>query len=384
MSDQTKNISDESLEVHKKLRGKITISSKDTVSDKDKLSLYYTPGVGAVSSFVAKNPEVARDYTWLNNTVAVISDGSAVLGLGNLGPIGALPVMEGKAMLFKQFAGIDGIPIVLNVHSADEIVNAVKSISPSFGAINLEDIAAPICFEVEERLKCDLNIPIMHDDQHGTAIVVLAGLINAMKVVNKDLSDCTLIVSGVGAAGVAIMKLLKLYASGLTIIACDSKGVINGKRTDLNSTKQELIRNGIIKSDYSGTLSDAIQKADIFVGVSQPNVLTKEMVKSMNSNPVIFALANPNPEIMPDDAKSAGAAVVATGRSDFPNQVNNALAFPGIFRGALDNRVNKITDDHKIAAAKVIAEFVKSPHPDEIIPSIFINGLSDKIASTII
>lgn len=383
MSDQTKNISDESLEVHKKLRGKITISSKDTVSDKDKLSLYYTPGVGAVSSFVAKNPELARDYTWLNNTVAVISDGSAVLGLGNLGPIGALPVMEGKAMLFKQFAGIDGIPIVLNVHTADEIVSAVKAIAPSFGAINLEDIAAPICFEVEERLKNNLSIPIMHDDQHGTAIVVLAGLINAMKVVEKTLDDCTLAVSGVGAAGVAIMKLLKLYAPGLTIIACDSKGVINSLRTDLNSTKQDLLANGIISSENSGTLSDAIQQADIFVGVSQPNVLTKEMVKSMNSNAVIFALANPNPEIMPDDAKTAGAAVVATGRSDFPNQVNNALAFPGIFRGALDNRVNKITDGHKIAAAEAIAGFIEKPSANEIIPSIFVDGLSRTVASVI-
>lgn len=383
MSDQTKDISDESLAVHKKLRGKITISSKDSVSDKEKLSLYYTPGVGAVSSFVAANPEQARDYTWLNNTVAVISDGSAVLGLGNLGPIGALPVMEGKAMLFKQFGGIDGIPILLDVHTADEIVNAVKAIAPSFGAINLEDIAAPICFEVEERLKNELNIPIMHDDQHGTAIVVLAGLINAMKVVNKDLNDCKLVVSGVGAAGVAIMKLLKLYAPILTIVACDSKGVINGQRTDLNSTKQELLKNGIIESEHSGTLGDAIQKADIFVGVSQPNVLTKEMVGSMNPDAVIFALANPNPEIMPEDAKSAGAAIIATGRSDFPNQVNNALAFPGIFRGALDNRINKITDDHKIAAAEAIAEFVNYPNADEIIPSIFVEGLANKIASTI-
>lgn len=383
MSDKTKNISEESIAAHKKLRGKISVVSKDSVSDKDKLSLYYTPGVGAVSSFVAKNPELARDYTWLNNTVAVISDGSAVLGLGNLGPIGALPVMEGKAMLFKQFADIDSIPIVLDVHSADEIVTAVKAIAPSFGAINLEDIAAPICFEVEERLKQELNIPIMHDDQHGTAIVVLAGLINAMKVVNKNLDNCKLVVSGVGAAGVAIMKLLKLYAPSLTIIACDSKGVINSNRDDLNSTKQKLLSDGIISSDRAGKLSDAINNADIFVGVSQPNVLAEDMVKSMNSDAVIFALANPNPEIMPDDAKRSGAAVVATGRSDFANQVNNALAFPGIFRGALDNRVNTITDDHKISAAEVIADFVQTPTSDNIIPSIFAEGLSDKIANVI-
>lgn len=383
MTDKTKNIGEKSLEAHKKLRGKISISSKDSVTDKDKLSLYYTPGVGAVSSYVANNPDVARDYTWLNNTVAVISDGSAVLGLGNLGPIGALPVMEGKAMLFKQFAGIDGIPIVLDVHTADEIFDAVKAIAPSFGAINLEDIAAPICFEVEERLKNDLRMPIMHDDQHGTAIVVLAGLINAMKVVNKDLNSCTLVVSGVGAAGVAIMKLLKLYAPGLKIIACDSKGIINTDRGDLNSTKQLLLSDQIIYPDASGTMADGLSDADIFVGVSQPGILTSEMIKTMSKNPVIFAMANPTPEIMPDEAIAAGVKVMATGRSDFPNQVNNALAFPGIFRGALDNRVNKITDKHKIDAAEVIANFVKIPTPENIIPSIFAEGLSDKIATTI-
>lgn len=383
MTDKTKNIGEKSLEAHKKLRGKISISSKDSVTDKDKLSLYYTPGVGAVSSYVANNPDVARDYTWLNNTVAVISDGSAVLGLGNLGPIGALPVMEGKAMLFKQFAGIDGIPIVLDVHTADEIVDAVKAIAPSFGAINLEDIAAPICFEVEERLKNDLRMPIMHDDQHGTAIVVLAGLINAMKVINKDLNSCTLVVSGVGAAGVAIMKLLKLYAPGLKIIACDSKGIINTDRGDLNSTKQLLLSDQIIYPDASGTMADGLSDADIFVGVSQPGILTTKMIKTMSKNPVIFAMANPTPEIMPDEAIAAGVKVMATGRSDFPNQVNNALAFPGIFRGALDNKVNRITDEHKIAAAEVIAEFVDNPTANEIVPSIFVDGLADKIASTI-
>ncbi len=381
MTDQTKNISDESLAVHKKLRGKITISSKDSVSDKEKLSLYYTPGVGAVSSFVATNPEQARDYTWLNNTVAVISDGSAVLGLGNLGPIGALPVMEGKAMLFKQFAGIDGIPIVLNVHTAYEIVTAVKAIAPSFGAINLEDIAAPICFEVEERLKNDLNIPIMHDDQHGTAIVVLAGLINAMKVTGQKLSDAKIVVVGAGAAGTAIIKLLNLYAKP-AIFAVDSKGVINPNRTDLNDEKKSLL--SYTNPDGSdGSLEDIIKGANIFIGVSQPGLLTKKMIESMAKDPIIFALANPTPEVMPDIAKSAGAAVVATGRSDFTNQVNNALAFPGIFRGALDNRVNKITDGHKIAASEVIAGFIENPTADEIIPSIFVDGLAQKIAEVI-
>lgn len=381
MSDQTKDISDESLAVHKKLRGKITISSKDSVSDKEKLSLYYTPGVGAVSSFVAANPEQARDYTWLNNTVAVISDGSAVLGLGNLGPIGALPVMEGKAMLFKQFAGIDGIPIVLDVHTADDIVTAVKAIAPSFGAINLEDIAAPICFEVEERLKKDLNLPIMHDDQHGTAIVVLAGLINAMKVTGQKLSDAKIVVVGAGAAGTAIIKLLNLYAEP-AIFAVDSKGVISPNRIDLNDEKKSLL-NYTNPAGNDGSLEDIIRGANIFIGVSQPGLLSKEMIESMAKDPIIFALANPTPEVMPDVAKSAGAAVVATGRSDFPNQVNNALAFPGIFRGALDNRVNKITDDHKIAAAEVIAGFIDNPTAEEIIPSIFVDGLAQKIAEVI-
>lgn len=383
MADQTNNIGAESLKRHKELAGKISVVAKDTIVDTDKLSTYYTPGVGTVSSYVAEHPNEARDYTWLNNTVAIISDGSAVLGLGNLGPIGALPVMEGKSMLFKQFAGIDGVPIVLDVHSADEIVSAVKAIAPSFGAINLEDIAAPICFEVEERLKNELIVPIMHDDQHGTAIVVLAGLMNAMKVVNKNLDDCTLVVSGVGAAGVAIMKLLKLYAPSLTIIACDSKGIIHSKRDGLNTTKQGLLDDGVLTADRSGALMDAIRNADVFVGVSQPNVLNQDMVRSMATDPIIFALANPNPEIMPDDAREAGANVVATGRSDFPNQVNNALAFPGIFRGALDNRVNSITDDHKIAAANVIANFIDSPTAEEIIPSIFTEGLAQKIANVI-
>lgn len=371
------------LDRHKVLRGKLSVTPKDTVEDTEKLSVYYTPGVGAVSSYVAEHPDEAKDYTGLNNNVAIVSDGSAVLGLGNLGPYGALPVMEGKSMLFKQFAGIDGVPIVLDVHSADEIVAAVKAIAPSFGAINLEDIGAPICFEVEERLKEELNIPVMHDDQHGTAVVVLAGLINAMKVVSKDLNDCKIVVSGVGAAGVAIMRLLKLYAPSLTIVACDSKGVINGERGNLNPTKQLLLSEDIISSDASGSISDALVDADIFVGVSQPGILTSEMIKTMQKDPVIFALANPTPEIMPDIAREAGAAVVATGRSDFPNQVNNALAFPGIFRGALDNGITQITDNHKIAAAEAIAAVIPNPTPEEIILSIFTDGLSQKVASVI-
>lgn len=374
-------IKQQALDIHKKLRGKIEVTLKDQLDQPEKLKLYYTPGVGAVSSYVAENPAEAREYTWLNNSVAVISDGSAVLGLGNIGPLGSLPVMEGKCMLFKQFANIDAVPIILDVHSADEIVATVKAIAPSFGAINLEDIAAPICFEVEERLKNELSIPIMHDDQHGTAVVVLAGLINAMKVVGKNLSDCKIVLVGAGAAGVAIAKLLHKYAQP-EIVAVDSKGIIEPSRDNLNEEKKMIMAFG--KNLQSGSLTDAVKNADIFIGVSQPGLLTQDMVKTMAKKPVIFALSNPVPEIYPDEAKAAGAAVVATGRSDFTNQVNNALAFPGIFRGALDNQVKKITDENKIKAAETIGAFIENPTPDEIIPSIFAKDLTQKIAKNII
>lgn len=370
-----------SLDQHKKLRGKIGIELKDTLDTQEKLSLYYTPGVGAVSSYVAEHPEEARDYTWLNNTVAVISDGSAVLGLGNIGPVGSLPVMEGKAMLFKHFANIDAVPIILDVHSADEIVSAIKAIAPSFGGINLEDIAAPICFEVEERLKAELSIPVMHDDQHGTAIVTLAGLINAMKVTGRELRDCRIVVSGAGAAGTAIIKLLHLYAQP-EILAVDSQGIIAKDRTDLNAEKRDLLQYTNPRN-ISGSLADALNQADIFIGVSKAGLLTPELIKHMAPKPIVFAMANPVPEIMPDVAKQAGVAIIATGRSDFPNQVNNSLAFPGIFRGALNNRVTKITDEHKLAAAHVIASLVPSPQADKIIPSPLTPGLVDAIADVI-
>jgi malate dehydrogenase (oxaloacetate-decarboxylating) len=372
------------LSRHKELGGKISISLKDVLDSKEKLSIYYTPGVGAVSKYVAANPGQARDYTWLNNCVAVISDGSAVLGLGNIGPQASLPVMEGKAMLFKHFADIDSVPIVLDVHSADEIVSAVKAIAPSFGGINLEDIAAPICFEVEQRLKNDLPIPVFHDDQHGTAVVVLAGLINSMKITGKDLNDCRVAVSGVGAAGVAVMKLLKLYAPGAKISAVDSKGIIWAGRIDLNSTKERLIDDETIIAESGGELTNALRGADIFIGVSQPGIVSEAMIQSMNRDSIIFAMANPVPEIMPDKAKAAGAAVIATGRSDFPNQVNNAVAFPGIFRGALDNGVRDITDEHKIAAAEAIANLINNPTADEIIPSVFNKNLVSEIAKVIV
>lgn len=371
----------QALEWHKKLKGKIAISLKDDLDSKDKLSTYYTPGVGAVSSYVAEHPNEARDYTWLNNSVAVISDGSAVLGLGNIGPYGALPVMEGKAMLFKHFANIDAVPIILDVHTPDEIVAAVKAIAPSFGGINLEDIAAPQCFEIEDRLKAELDIPVFHDDQHGTAVVVLAGLINAMKVTGRTLKDCRIVCVGAGAAGTAIMKLIHTYAES-EILAVDSKGIISADRQDLNDDKRALL-DFTNPRHISGSLADALAGADIFIGVSKAGLLTADMVRTMAPQSIIFAMANPTPEIMPDVAKEAGVAIMATGRSDFPNQVNNALAFPGIFRGALDNQVTQITDSHKIAAAEVIAGLVANPTPDEIIPSVLDDRLVPDIAKVI-
>jgi len=376
------DINDLALALHKKFGGKITLTLRDQDElTKQKLSAYYSPGVAQVSRVIAEDPSKLPEYTWTNNLVAVISDGSAVLGLGDIGPEGAMPVMEGKAMLFKHFADIDSVPIVLNVHTTDEIVAAVKAIAPSFGGINLEDIAAPRCFEVEERLKAELPIPVMHDDQHGTATVTLAGLINACKLTGRDLKDCSIAIVGAGAAGVAIAKLLHEYA-GPRMVAVDSKGIISRDRTDLNDSKQRLLE--FTNSDnVSGSLEDAVRGADIFIGVSSAGLLTQNMVRTMAKNPIIFALANPDPEILPADAKAAGAAVIATGRSDYPNQVNNAIAFPGIFRGALDNHVRQITDEHKIAAAEAIASLVENPTADEIIPSVFDERLVPAIAKVI-
>ncbi len=369
------------LDLHKQHKGKITTKLRDqSALNREKLSAYYTPGVAEVSRQIAADASLLPVYTWTNNLVAVISDGSAVLGLGNIGPKASMPVMEGKAFLFKEFAGIDSIPIILDVHTPDEIVATVRAIAPSFGAINLEDIAAPQCFEIEERLKAECDIPVFHDDQHGTAVVVLAGLINAMKVTGKTLAECKIVTIGAGAAGTAIMKLLNLYGAK-HIIAVDSKGIVGSSRTDLNDEKKALL--DYINAEHSGTLDDAITGADIFIGVSKPGLLTEAMVSKMAPQPIIFALSNPTPEIMPDLAKAAGAAVVATGRSDFPNQVNNAIAFPGIFRGALDNGVKQITDQHKIAAAEVIASLVDQPTTDEVIPSVFDERLVPAIAEAI-
>ena len=369
------------LELHEKYKGKITTALRDNDEiDRDKLSAYYSPGVGAVSQAIAENPADLPKYTWTNNLVGVISDGSAILGLGDLGPKAAMPVMEGKALLFKHFANVDAVPIVLDVHEPEEIIAAIKAIAPSFGAINLEDIAAPKCFEIEERLKAELDIPVFHDDQHGTAVVALAGLINSMKVIGKNLPDCKVVMIGAGAAGTAIAKLL--YAYGVhNIYAVDSRGIISDARDDLNAEKTALKQ--YLRTDISGSLNDAITDADIFIGVSKPGLLTPEMVAKMAKNPVVFALANPVPEIMPDIAKEAGVAVIATGRSDFPNQINNSLAFPGIFRGALDHGVKKITDEHKLAAAEALAALVDHPTADEVIPSPFDERVVPAVADVI-
>lgn len=369
------------LELHEKYKGKITTSLRDKEElNRDKLSAYYSPGVGAISQAIAENPADLPKYTWTNNLVAVISDGSAILGLGNLGPKAAMPVMEGKALLFKHFADIDAVPIVLDVHEPEEIIATVKAIAPSFGAINLEDIAAPKCFEIEERLKAELDIPVFHDDQHGTAVVVLAGLINAAKLTGRNLTDCKFVVIGAGAAGTAIIKLLNLYGAK-NIVAVDSRGIVGKSRTDLNAEKTALLE--YVDASQSGSIEDAITDADVFIGVSRAGLLTPELVKKMAKDPIVFALANPVPEIMPDVAKQAGVAIIGTGRSDFPNQVNNSLAFPGIFRGALDHGVKKITDQHKLAAAEALANLVENPTVDKVVPTAFDKGVVEAVANVI-
>lgn len=377
----TNDIGKASLALHKQLRGKVSIVPKIPVRNKRDLSLVYTPGVGAVSSYVAKHKEKTRDYTMKGNTVAVVSDGSAVLGLGNIGPEGALPVMEGKAMLFKTFAGIDAVPIVLSTQDTDEIVATVKHIAPGFGGINLEDIAAPRCFEIERKLKALLDIPVFHDDQHGTAMVVLAGLINAFKAVKKDPKKSTIVIAGAGAAGNAIANLLLKFGVG-DLIMVDSRGIVSLDRKDMNPFKQ-VIAGMTNKRKLSGTLTDALKGADMLIGVSQGNAVTQAMVRSMAPCAIVFALANPLPEIMPDVAQRAGAAVIATGRSDFHNQINNSLGFPGIFRGALDHGVREITDEMLIRAAKRLAALVPKPTPARIIPPPFMKGIVQAVAGAI-
>lgn len=358
-----------SLALHAKNKGKLQITSKVCLKNKRDLFLAYTPGVSAPCIEIQKNPELAYKYTIKANTVAVVTDGSAILGLGNIGSLAGLPVMEGKCILLKHFANVDAFPICLNTQDPDEIIKAVKNIAPVFGGILLEDIAAPKCFYIEEQLKEEIPIPVFHDDQHGTAIVILAGLINALKVVKKDLAKIKIVIAGAGAAGIAVTRLL-LHEGATNIILTDRKGIIYEGRDDLNPYKgriAKLTNKGLLK----GTLVDALRGADVFIGVSHSNIADSKMIKLMNKDAIVFAMANPTPEIMPEEALKGGAKIVATGRSDYPNQVNNVLVFPGIFRAALDMKLRYITDKMKVSAAHALAKLVKNPTPKKIIPDVF-------------
>ena len=376
-------INEKSLELHKEWNGKLETVSKVPVKSREALSLAYTPGVAQPCKVIAEDKEAAYTYTMKANTVAVISDGSAVLGLGNIGPHAAMPVMEGKAVLFKEFGNVNAVPICLDTQDTEEIIKTVTYLAPGFGGINLEDISAPRCFEIEERLKATLDIPVFHDDQHGTAIVVLAGIINALKVVKKEKENCKVVINGAGSAGVAITKLLLTY--GFTnVIMCDKVGIVSTSTEGLNWMQKKMaeITN---PNQETGDLAHAMKGADIFVGVSAPNIVTPEMVSSMNKDSILFAMANPVPEIMPDIAKQAGARVVGTGRSDFPNQVNNVVAFPGIFKGALEGRAKQITEEMKLAAALAIAGLVKEEdlHEDNIMPEAFHPDVANVVANAV-
>ncbi len=374
---------EKALTLHQQWKGKLETTSKTPVKSREDLSLAYTPGVAEPCKVIAENKDAAYTYTWKSNTVAVISDGSAVLGLGNIGPYAAMPVMEGKAVLFKEFGGVNAVPICLDTQDTEEIIKAVTYLAPGFGGINLEDISAPRCFEIEERLKASLDIPVFHDDQHGTAIVVLAGIINALKVVGKKKEDCKVVVNGAGSAGVAITKLLLTYGFP-NVIMCDKVGIVSKDTEGLNWMQQKMTE--ITNPDNeSGSLADALKGADIFVGVSAPNIVSPEMVSSMNKDSILFAMANPVPEIMPDAAKQAGAKVVGTGRSDFPNQVNNVVAFPGIFKGALEGRASQITEEMKLAAALAIAGLVPDEelNEDNIMPEAFNPKVAEVVAEAV-
>ena len=377
-----------SLIIHEQLRGKIALHSKVPVNSRDDLSLAYTPGVARPCEAIAADPSRVRDLTIQGNSVAVVSDGSAVLGLGNIGPRAAIPVMEGKALLFKEFAGIDAWPICLDTQNVDEIITAVRHIAPVFGGVNLEDISAPRCFEIEQQLQ-DLGIPVFHDDQHGTAIVLLAALINSAKIVGKELTDLRVVINGAGAAGTAIARLLRCVGQDPNVcipvkdvVVCDSKGIIHRDRENIAAYKQELLGYSN-RNNRSGSLSDALVDADVFIGVSKGNLITAEHVKTMANDSIILAMANPIPEIMPDEAKRGGAAVVGTGRSDFPNQVNNVLAFPGIFRGALDSGAVQITEEMKLAAARALADCVSKPTAEYVLPDALDRGVSPRISAAV-
>lgn len=376
---------EEAIAAHREWRGKVAYESKVTVTDHHQLSVVYTPGVAAPCMEIHRHPEMVREFTGIGNLVAVITDGSAVLGLGNIGPQAALPVMEGKCVLFKSFANVDALPIALDVHTTDEIVQAVAAIAPSFGGINLEDIAAPVCFEVEQQLQDLLDIPVMHDDQHGTAVIALAGVKNALKVTKREARNTRMVVLGAGAGGIACAKLLHEWGIG-EIAVLDSKGLLTTDREDLNKYKREVAEWGGFKRGADGSipqLAEVIRGADVFLGLSGPNLVSTAEVASMNKGAIVIPMANPDPEIMPDAAIEAGAAIVATGRSDFPNQINNALGFPGIFRGLLDGRIEQVENKHKLAAANAIADFVPEPTADEIVPSIFAEGLADAVAQAV-
>ena len=374
---------EKALQLHEEWNGKLETTSKAKVNSREDLALAYTPGVAEPCKVIAKNKEAAYVYTMKANTVAVVSDGSAVLGLGNIGPYAAMPVMEGKAVLFKEFGGVNAVPICLDTQDTEEIIKAVKYLAPGFGGINFEDISAPRCFEIEERLKEMLDIPVFHDDQHGTAIVVLAGLINALKVTGKNKEECKVVVNGAGSAGIAITKLLLRY--GFTnVIMCDKSGILDSSSEGLNWMQQKMMEVTNL-SHETGKLADALKGADVFVGVSAPNLVSPEMVASMNKDAILFAMANPVPEIMPDVAKAAGAKVVGTGRSDFPNQVNNVIAFPGIFRGALEGRAKQITEEMKLAAALAIANLIPDEelNEDNILPEAFHPTVADVVANAV-
>ncbi len=371
-----------SLELHKKEGGKLEIKSKFRLKNKNDLSLAYTPCVAEVCKKIAKNKKLAKTYTIKKNAVAVITDGSAVLGLGNIGPEAAIPVMEGKAILFKKLADIDAFPICLDTQDSNEIVKVIKAIAPVFGGIQLEDISAPRCFYVEERLQ-NIGIPVIHDDQHGTSIVVAAALMNAAKVVKKSVDSMKIVIVGAGAAGTAIAKFIVSELKPKELIICDSKGIISKKRKDLPPHKSQLARI-TNKNGADGTLKDALLAADVFIGVSSGGILKPKMIKTMNPDPIIFAMANPIPEIMPDIAKKAGAAVIGTGRSDFPNQINNVLAYPGLFRGLLNGNLVKVSDKMKISAAKVIANYIKNPHSQKILPSALDRNIPRLVAEAVI
>lgn len=376
-------INEKALKLHEEWNGKLEIVAKSPVKSREDLSLAYTPGVAEPCKVIAQDKEAAYKYTMKANTVAVVSDGSAVLGLGNIGPYAAMPVMEGKAVLFKEFGGVNAVPICLDTQDTEEIIKAVTYLAPGFGGINLEDISAPRCFEIEERLKEILDIPVFHDDQHGTAIVVLAGIINALKVVGKKKEDCRIVVNGAGSAGVAITRLLLTYGFP-HITMCDKVGIVSKKTEGLNWMQQKMAELTNLEQQ-TGTLADAMKGADIFVGVSAPGIVTPEMVASMNKDAILFAMANPVPEIMPDIAKAAGAKVVGTGRSDFPNQVNNVVAFPGIFKGALEGRAPKITEEMKLAAANAIASLVPDEelNEDNIMPEAFNPRVAEVVAEAV-